>query len=31
MKLAQAVGKRTQELLFEKKMTQYRLGEITFK
>lgn len=29
MKLAQAVGKRTQELLFEKKMTQYRLGKIT--
>ena len=29
MKLAQAVGKRTQELLFEKKMTQYRLEKIT--
>lgn len=29
MKLAEAVGKRTKELLFEKNMTQYRLTKIT--
>ena len=29
MKLAEAVGKRVQELLFEKKVTQYRLDKIT--
>lgn len=29
MNLAQAVGKRTQQLLFERKMTQYRLTKIT--
>ncbi len=29
MKLAEAVGKRTKELLFEKQMTQYRLVKIT--
>lgn len=29
MKLAEAVGKRTKELLFEKKITQYRLVKIT--
>lgn len=29
MKLAEAVGKRTKELLFEKKVTQYRLTKIT--
>lgn len=29
MNLAQAVGKRTQELLFQKNMTQYRLVKIT--
>ena len=29
MKLAEAVGIRTRELLFEKKMTQYRLTKIT--
>ena len=29
MKLAQAVGIRTQELLFEKKITQYRLVKLT--
>ncbi len=29
MKLAEAVGKRTRELLFEKKITQYRLVKIT--
>lgn len=29
MKLAEAVGKRTKELLFERKITQYRLVKIT--
>ena len=29
MKLAQAVGKRTKELLFQKNITQYRLVKIT--
>ncbi len=29
MKLAEAVGKRTKELLFQKNMTQYRLVKIT--
>lgn len=29
MKLAEAVGIRTKELLFEKKITQYRLTKIT--
>lgn len=29
MKLAKAVGIRTKELLFEKKITQYRLTKIT--
>ena len=29
MNLAQAVGKRTQELLFKKNMTQYRLTKLT--
>ena len=29
MKLAEAVGKRTKELLFKKNMTQYRLTKIT--
>ena len=29
MKLTESVGKRTQELLFAKNMTQYRLGKIT--
>ena len=29
MKLSKVAGKRIQELLFEKKMTQYRLGKIT--
>ena len=29
MKLAQAVGKRTMELLFQKNITQYRLVKIT--
>ncbi|MGN0961812.1 MAG: helix-turn-helix domain-containing protein [Christensenellales bacterium] len=29
MKLAEAVGIRTKELLFEKKVTQYRLTKIT--
>lgn len=29
MKLAQAVGIRTKELLFQKNMTQYRLVKIT--
>ena len=29
MKLAQAVGMRTKELLFKKNMTQYRLTKIT--
>lgn len=29
MNLAQAVAKRTQELLFQKNMTQYRLVKIT--
>lgn len=29
MNLAQAVGKRTQQLLFQKNMTQYRLVKIT--
>lgn len=29
MKLAEAVGKRTKELLFEKNITQYRLTKIT--
>ena len=29
MKLAQAVGLRTKELLFEKKITQYRLVKTT--
>lgn len=29
MKLAEAVGKRTKELLFEKNMTQYKLTKIT--
>ena len=29
MKLAQAVGKRVQELLFEKNVTQYRLSKLT--
>ena len=29
MKLAEAVGMRTKELLFEKKITQYRLTKIT--
>lgn len=29
MKLAQAVGKRLKELLFEKGMTQYRLVKVT--
>lgn len=29
MKLAEAVGQRTKQLLFEKKITQYRLVKIT--
>ena len=29
MKLAQAIGIRTKELLFEKKITQYRLVKTT--
>ena len=29
MKLAEAVGKRTKELLFEKNITQYRLTKLT--
>ena len=29
MKLSEAVGKRTKELLFEKNITQYRLTKIT--
>lgn len=29
MKLAEAVGKRTKELLFEKNITQYRLTKVT--
>jgi len=29
MKLAQAVGERTKELLFEKNITQYRLAKTT--
>ncbi len=29
MNIANAIGKRTQELLFQKNMTQYRLGKIT--